>query len=289
MLTPADFAELESHAAQLNTKNHLRFVSEVLACLRQSGDPVAAYELLARMHLSAHAARENEQFALRDVCAWLNATLIQLPRRPLADIELRIAWTRKIVRIAVEQSRNRRYEEASSRASGKATGYRPPPIDTTLRMLRQKYPKPPPPSAHPLPPRFRPAKSSPSSDSKSASIVQQAPLPHALEVMFASHRDAVTALKQTVKAPPPRPGAPSRQPKPLLLTSPSGKPFPAAIGPVFLAYTATTPGLADYLKHLHGPQSGSAFPFYVAALARDGERVLAGEIHLTIPSAHPPE
>ena len=88
MLRPADFAELERRTAALSTKNHLRFLAEALACLRQRRDPVAVFELLTRMQSSPYAARDNESVAIRDVIAWLESELQLLARPPFVVVKL---------------------------------------------------------------------------------------------------------------------------------------------------------------------------------------------------------
>lgn len=259
MLTSADLAELERCARQMDGDNHHRFLSEALACLRQHRDPIAVYELLAKLQV---AARDKEDAALTVVRTWLDTQLADPTLRTVEALELRLVWTRRIARIVKSQKLEHDNRPAPAPV-------RPPPRD--LLVLRKKYPLLAPSPPRPVPPLFRPTPTS-----EPGSREETPALPDALEVLFANHGEAIKALKQASKTLPGQAVHP-RSARELTLAA-SGVPFPLGIENVTLRITAATVGLAAYLKELNGPRNGAAFPFRVAQLERQGTRLVAGEI-----------
>lgn len=287
MLRPVDFQNLERQAAGFTTKNHHRFLSEALACLRQTRDPVAALELLARMQSSAHAERSNEAEALRDIVTWLRDQLRGATHLPPDALELRLAWARRIGRIATNTAKNQHredHERPLRGGPGRPNHSRPAVTDQELRQLRQRYPQPPQPPPPPRPPGFRPTSEQ---APEPAQEPQQSPLPEVLKVMFAHQQEATTFLKRLLKTSSQASAAarPARH-LPLALQK-DGPPIPPDLGPVFLVCTATTPGLAEYIKELNA-KSGRAFDFYVTTLERDGDRLFAHQLLLAPPSPPSP-
>jgi hypothetical protein len=262
MLTSNDLAELERCAGALDSDNHHRFLSELLACLRQHRDPVMAYELIEKIQSSA---RDKEAMALNAVRSWLDVQLSKPEVRSVEDLELRLVWTRRIARII--KSRPKANNGDSSPAPVHSS-----PCDK--KLLRRKYPPPPPSPPRPLPPLFR------ANPAKEPVQPEAAPLPDELEVLFANHRDAVTSLKQVARTPASAQSGPSRRSGRELLLAASRGAFPADIHAVSLLVTSATVWLTSYLKELNGPRNGAAFPFRVTRLQRQGTRVVAHEILL---------
>lgn len=272
MLRPADFTELERQTASFSTKNHHRFLSEVVACLRRSRDPVAALELLIRMQ---DGASEEETAALYDVGTWLFSQL-RSRTRDVADLELRLAWARRLARIAEARSRNARGDRGDKHRNTPRQRLRVTEQD--LRQLRQRYPQPASLPDAPLPPQIQPG-------AANATAAARPPLPPWLAVMFHDHRKAMDTLKRLSSLAPARPGVPPRLPAPIpLVPAPGARSFVQELGPVALVCTAT--GIDAYLKELRTTHHGSAFPFYVAALEYDddGKRVLARKVLLAPPA-----
>lgn len=288
MLSPADFHSLERQAAGFTTKNHHRFLSEALACLRQTRDPVAAFELLARMHNSAHAERSNETDALRDIVTWLRTQLSGATRLTPEALELRLAWTRRLARIATgknnqQQHRNDR-EQPMGGGPRRPNSPRAPALDQDLQHFRRRHPQPPPLPPPPRPPGFRPTSEA---APEPAQAPQQPPLPAVLKVTFTRQKEAADYLKHLLKTSS-QTGAPPNRPKHLpLFLEKDGPPVPPDLGPVSLVGAATTPGLAEYIKKLNA-ESGRAFAFYVTDLERDGGRVLAHRLLLAPPDPPSP-
>lgn len=277
MLGPADFIELEHLAGHFTTKNHHRFLSEAIACLRRTRDPVAVLELLTTMQGDAS---KDEAAALNDILTWF---LSQLRGRPvhLNEVELRLAWARRLSRIAEAAGRERFSRGDEPR---QAPTPRLRVTEQELRQLRQRYPDPARLPALPTPPQLQhgvPAGPSPTPN--------RPPLPAYLAVMFEDHRKAMDTLKRLASPSKGRPGTPIRVPGPIpLAPPPGGPPFPPDLGPIVLSCSAV--GIGSYINALHTVHHGSAFPFYVAALehADDGSRVLARELLLAPPAPAAP-
>ncbi|MCY0989699.1 hypothetical protein OV203_21355 [Nannocystis sp. ILAH1] len=266
MLTSAEFVELEQRAESFTTKNHHRFLSNALMCLRRTHDPVAAFELLARM-----TGRRDEASALQDVRGWYEQLLARPARLDPDKIELWLAWTRRLARVQEAEPRNRQQPD---RGRPHARDVRPSvTLDAQLRFLRQRYPAPPslpPPSPPPIP-------GAPPLASVGPRHVERPPLPQALTVLFARHQDAIKTLKGLAK----QTGPGQHPPRPIPLAPVSGK-FPAELDEVVLDGASAT-GVPDYLQALTKRYHGSAFPFHVTNLAWEGDRVVARAILLAPP------
>lgn len=267
MLTSAEFVELGRRAESFITKNHHRFLSNALACLRRTRDPVAAFELLARM-----TGRPDEASALRDVRGWYEQLLARPARLDPGKLELWLAWTRRVARIQEAEPRNR--QQADRGRPPAIDGRSSVTLDAQLRSLRQRYPAPPslpPPSPPPILGTPSPV------SAPGPHHAERPPLPQALAVLFARHQDALKTLKGLAK----RTGPGQHPPRPIPLAPASGK-FPAELDVVVLDGASAT-GVPEYLQALTKVHHGSAFPFHVTKLAWEGDRVVARAILLAPP------
>jgi hypothetical protein len=83
-----DFDALTAAARRLASDSARGYLADAFGCLRDTGDPMAALELLCAMWGTGYAKRGQQEGALADVGQWLGE---RLQREPAISVE-RLAW-----------------------------------------------------------------------------------------------------------------------------------------------------------------------------------------------------
>lgn len=91
--------QISREASTFDTKNHARFLAEVVQSLTrtQRPDPVlATLELLIGLWNSGYAERPDERRALNDVGRWLENKVLRNPSIAAATLAEEVAWLRRL-------------------------------------------------------------------------------------------------------------------------------------------------------------------------------------------------
>lgn len=88
-LSSPDFVRLQEIAQGLKTDNHRRFLEDILACLRDQDDPIAALELLKALVGEAANQRPEPRLALGQVGQFFEQRLRREPGVTVERLQLR--------------------------------------------------------------------------------------------------------------------------------------------------------------------------------------------------------
>jgi hypothetical protein len=96
-LTALEMKRLEGDARDIASESCRGYLSDALQCLQDTGDPVAAIELLRAMWGTGHAKRPYQKDALADAGGWLEERLGRDPGISRERLALELGWLRRLV------------------------------------------------------------------------------------------------------------------------------------------------------------------------------------------------
>lgn len=210
-LDNADFRRLDSDARRLNLAGGKAYMSEALKCVRRTGDPVDALELLSALRGSSHAERPAQRKAIDGVGRWLEQRLRREPGVAAERVALELGWLRRMA-VILEHERKQGRAAPGSAPRDPRRGPRPersrePGFGRELERLRQARQR-----ALRLGSSGNQRSTPAQADSPPSPPPQQQPLPAVLEVEFAD----VQQLRETRKLlrrkkPGKKPGKPPKE------------------------------------------------------------------------------
>jgi hypothetical protein len=113
-----DFEALTTAARKLASNNARSYLSDALGSLRDSGDPLAALELLCAMWGTGYAPRGQQEDALAEVGQWLGERLQREPEISVERLAWELGWLRRMC------TYRRAEQERAGRADGQDRGPR---------------------------------------------------------------------------------------------------------------------------------------------------------------------
>ena len=279
-LTALEMEHLADDARAMAQGQCRGYVKDALQCLRETGDPLAALELLRALWGTSHARRPDQKDALDDAGRWLEQRLVRDPGLAPGRLALELGWLYRLVAV-----------HASGDASEPGDDRRGPPVrrrdphprsrdepsfGAHLDQLRRKRTLALRTASTPAPRRSAPHPAG-------AASAPPTRLPDSFEASFADERDALEAFRTARKR--------RKDQKPV-------KDRPLPVRPVATELVPLTTDLACALLGTEGmdelearamADAGKLPSFWIAVadlVERDGKRI-PRRISLTAPPASP--
>lgn len=136
MFSRTEMSNLVSMASGFTKGNHVRFLSEAIQALRDTGDPIDALELLAALRGSGYAERRKEEEALNDVGGALARLIRRAPSADASRLLCELGWLKRLATCNPER------HGAASHTRSTQDQWASPKFRDELRRLREPAPRP---------------------------------------------------------------------------------------------------------------------------------------------------